>query len=802
MGALQKFAHKLRAGILQKRMFWRILLLYLAGSVLLLTVFSAVLSAYLTNRARSDAIARSRDALSQAYATADYVLNTAYDTFYKLYQSDRAGELMFTPEVSAEKTLAVGALFDDYMSGSDCVTSMYLVNRLAGRVYASDGAIDTLEDFADTQAMRLFQYYNENSNTLFLPRTVTLADGATHSYISMIFSRRSALMVPMGGMIVNIDEEKLIDLISSSLENPSSIYIVSENGSILANSDAAKVNTSLYGGTLWQQLSEYAGQQDFSFTTTYGGERCLVTGKNAPRLRFCFLCILPMAQLEQDVAYIRSFAVLCSIAFLLLAFLMSMAASRFIYSPISRLITSLRHRPQAKPGAAPTPAQDEVAFLDSAYGSLCEEVEALSHDNRMMEHARRREVLRRLLRGEYPTEEKCRAEAETLGLAMESIHCLAVVLLLDDYGALSSRMSAQDMSLYRYALGNVTAELLAPYCQPYCVEMNDGQVAVVLQLREPAGAALPWLGQALAGVNAAMRQYLKCTVTGGVGTQVSSLSELVTSYNCAMTATGYRLVMGCGTVIDYDEIRHRQSNTPEYPMETDAAIVQALRNRSEEKACAELDAFFSGFALANVDSIQMAVTQLTISLSRTVHSMAAGHEGTRQLPNYRVLNELLAACDTLAQRKQRLRDYCTTVIAIRNEEMQSKKESLIEQIKSYIENNYANPMLNTEDIAAFAELSPNYLRTVFKNAIGVSPTDYLTAYRIARAQELLANTDTTTREIATAVGYYNHRYFYSVFKSKTGMTATAYRAAQRGAAQGSAAENAEKAGEAEKTDES
>ena len=44
----------------------------------------------------------------------------------------------------------------------------------------------------------------------------------------------------------------------------------------------------------------------------------------------------------------------------------------------------------------------------------------------------------------------------------------------------------------------------------------------------------------------------------------------------------------------------------------------------------------------------------------------------------------------------------------------------------------------------------------------------------------MADTDISTKEIATAVGYYNHRYFYSVFKAKTGRTATTYRAEQRG----------------------
>ena len=50
---------------------------------------------------------------------------------------------------------------------------------------------------------------------------------------------------------------------------------------------------------------------------------------------------------------------------------------------------------------------------------------------------------------------------------------------------------------------------------------------------------------------------------------------------------------------------------------------------------------------------------------------------------------------------------------------------------------------------------------------------------LERAMELLVTTNTSTKDIAAAVGYYNHRYFYSVFKAKTGMTATEYRKAQR-----------------------
>lgn len=768
-----------------KKMFWRILLLYVVTSVVLLTVFSAFLGAYLTHHATEDAVDHNREVLGRAYAAVEQVLNTTYEMYYKLYQSSEVSDLLFSESLTAEDLLSAGQLLAQVDNGRDCVASVYLINRAADRVIASDGTTAGLDTFYDGQALRLFQFYNENSNTLFLPRTTSFTDSSgtenRHYYITLIFSRRNEVSIPMGGMIVNLDETMLSDLIAGEVSDAGDLYVISENGSVLVNSDASRVNTSIYGSDLWEQLSAHSAEDDFSFHTMVDGEPCLVTGKNASRLRFCFLRITPVRTLQGSVSYIRNIVVLCTGVFLVVTLILATAGSRYVYQPMSQLISRLRTNaepPASSPESpSPLPAMDEVAFLDQAYRSLFQKVETLSHDNDLMERARRREVLLHLLFGEFPTEEKSREAAAPLHLLPRPPY-QAVAFLFDDFDALSRNTGAQDMALYRYALGNVAEELLGEHAQAYSAEVAADQVVVLLSCEPDAPAG--WLPAALGQVCDAMKEHLHCTVSAGIGIPCDTLTGIVTSYNRAMTATAYRLVMGQGTVIAYEDIATRQNLTPEYPMELDAAIVQALRSRNQTKACAGLEEFFDGLAMANIDSINMATTQLTISLSRTVHSMAAGHEGTRQLPNYRVLSNQLASCDTLDQRREALQNYCIQVIQIRSSEVMNERETLIERVREFIETNHANPMLNTEDIAAFAELSPNYLRTVFKNAVGKSPTDYLTDCRIRHAQQLLADTDISTKEIATAVGYYNHRYFYSVFKAKTGRTATTYRAEQRG----------------------
>ena len=474
-----------------------------------------------------------------------------------MYQSYEATDILFADTPTTDAALTAATLFKQINTGIDCVESVYFVNRAADRVYASDGRIATLDEFYDPQALRLFQFYNENSNTLFLPRKTTFPDAADqqqeHSYITLIFSRRNAVMVPMGGMVVNLDEERLIDLITQDLETADDLYIVSENGSILANADPKKVNTSIYGSDLWEQITAEGDKQEFSFHTQWDSQNCLVTVRNAPRLRFSFLRITPMAQINASVAYIRSFALVCSAVFLFVAFLLAAVASRYIYRPLSGLVTSLRSHTDARPvETAEAAPMDEVAFLGKTYESLYTEMETLAQDNRQMARMRRREMLTDLLLGRCTEETQCRKQFASMEIEPAASYEAAVVLI-DDFGTFSREHSVQDLALFRYAAANIAEELLAGCGRAYCAEMDSDQIAVLLCLNANA----PDSRECFTRLCAAVQEHLHKTVTCGIGGQVTVLTELVTSYNSTMTAEGYSLVQGFGIVIYYCDIAAR-----------------------------------------------------------------------------------------------------------------------------------------------------------------------------------------------------------------------------------------------------
>lgn len=67
------------------------------------------------------------------------------------------------------------------------------------------------------------------------------------------------------------------------------------------------------------------------------------------------------------------------------------------------------------------------------------------------------------------------------------------------------------------------------------------------------------------------------------------------------------------------------------------------------------------------------------------------------------------------------------------------------------------------------------LSRLFKQHFDTTPHDYLLANRLLYAQNLLANTDLNTTEIAYTIGYSNLSQFNTVFKNKFGVTPGQYR---------------------------
>ena len=98
----------------------------------------------------------------------------------------------------------------------------------------------------------------------------------------------------------------------------------------------------------------------------------------------------------------------------------------------------------------------------------------------------------------------------------------------------------------------------------------------------------------------------------------------------------------------------------------------------------------------------------------------------------------------------------------------------VERMAACIAEHHAEA-LRVDDIAAAAGLNPSYAMTLFRRTSGLSLVDYLTRYRVAHAQRLLATTDDDITAIGLAAGFGSQSRFFEAFSAICGMPPGAYR---------------------------
>jgi AraC family transcriptional regulator len=93
---------------------------------------------------------------------------------------------------------------------------------------------------------------------------------------------------------------------------------------------------------------------------------------------------------------------------------------------------------------------------------------------------------------------------------------------------------------------------------------------------------------------------------------------------------------------------------------------------------------------------------------------------------------------------------------------------------TYLDEHLAEPF-KLAQLAATVGMSEFHFSRLFKKATGLSPSRYFIRQRIAQAQLLLQETNTSIIEIGMSVGYSSPSHFAQVFRRETGLPPSQYR---------------------------
>lgn len=327
-----------------------------------------------------------------------------------------------------------------------------------------------------------------------------------------------------------------------------------------------------------------------------------------------------------------------------------------------------------------------------------------------------------------------------------------------------------------------TKELLNDHLSHHFMTMtvpdNKGNTAIFMschkQLDDTSEQEL--LQNCLNEVLELMIEHCGIEATISVADRASAPEEYPEVYKQARRLMDSRFILGYNRVITSASIAHLSSELIVYPRQLMSEIISTLRQGNREAFETNLHSFNEILSGYTVNTARMLFSQLSHDCIQEVHRISTGTKGlstavTSSLLSPATLSEGAADLMILFDRYQEQK-------ANTDKLKDDKYYKVIGEAKDYIQEAYADPMLNVDLLAEKFNYSPNYFSKLFKNLTNYFISDYIKQVRLAKAQELITGTEMSISDIANQVGFPNSNYFYVLFKKETGLTPSRYRELQ------------------------
>ena len=100
--------------------------------------------------------------------------------------------------------------------------------------------------------------------------------------------------------------------------------------------------------------------------------------------------------------------------------------------------------------------------------------------------------------------------------------------------------------------------------------------------------------------------------------------------------------------------------------------------------------------------------------------------------------------------------------------IKNKSIEFIDQLDDIIIKNLTNATFSIEDLSKMLYLSNSQIYRKIKDKTGLNPSTYIKNKRLAKAYQLITDTDRTITDIAYSVGFNCNCYFSSCFSEHYG----------------------------------
>ncbi|MDY0290335.1 MAG: helix-turn-helix domain-containing protein [Sphaerochaeta sp.] len=541
-----------------------------------------------------------------------------------------------------------------------------------------------------------------------------------------------------GALVINITTEWLREVFRDVDPLHSQLVFVDGQGSIAYHTNPSLFLKNIADTPIFTQMVQNKDDAGYFLLETEGKKSYVFYSKSQDSPLF-LLRIYPYSAIMGGIIMLRRSTLILVMLCILIALALAAIMSRKLYKPIRLLVRRLdttHERPRE---------QDELGYLSTSIERMVTEAESFEETTHSYRKLLQTDVLREVLLGKIGDPTLVLDQFNEYKLPFAPDVPYQIIGLHPFSQALREQVGRHLMGVqFDKSLLLVTQNCLSP------------QIQVLADQAIANGCRLVVVSRFIDHPYQLSRRAFRI------------LEELRFSF-----------VHERGTVLEERELTRSLTSGP-YPTDLEKSVINHLQRGQSDEAYALYQEFFSQVSRYSFNHFRFAMKRFYISLQLLIKELQdTGCFFSFQEEGIESFEDSLDTIQERATLDIFFRQWFDRFRQAIQHYKDQKNKLVAMQVKALVEREYHNPNVCLQYVADAVQLSPTYLSKIFKASEGISFGDYFFSIRMKKASALLSETETPIREIATAVGFSNENYFYTVFRKQVGFTPNEFRQQDR-----------------------
>lgn len=766
--------------------------------IILIIMFSALIYLNVEKTVLSSEYETSQKILNQMKYNIDFLDQMVKNLCLSTYYSNDIKTLMnFTEEETYEQMNIINKLSNSVVASNPYIQSIYVYNNGKKVFYSTYNTFK----YQDPDLLKLIE---SNPNIPILKpifrRTESYHSGDVIKYSNVLsyfmYEMKDKQNNMQGAVIINIKLDWLIENINIiNMFNNSRqdrIFIINDEGEFIRDG----VNSNP-GST---QFEDYLRKLYFSKKINVERIKQTELLKDSINGKNYFISIIPIEQAGWVMYKVQPYSIVFDYInklkitilvitgiVLILIFIASYSISKGIYRPFEGLLKLVGFNSQNDVKARQN--VDEFSYLHEVYKNSIDQIEKFSTERRNNEKIIKTYFLRKLIlqSGSISDEEFEINKAEHDLLLDRNQPFRVILLIMDRHKEFEEKNDLKTRELTKFAVVNITTEILAAgfYCE--AVEMKNDEIAIILNSasktqsdmdlnsdrREISAAdAYDKLIQKVREAQEIVFRYYNISFTAVFSEEMPEAGSITRLYNQAADCSVYRFVFGLSSVI-LPEMLNKNSFKTDFKYENQNKLLGELKQANLKNAESCLESIIEDIRKLEYNNMMLSIAHLVNSLKNTVYDMNQTNREPIIVSPILSSNEIFEL-ETIDEFKEIIL-MILRQIAVKVETKTGNRDiELAESIQHIIMKNYTDYDLSIAGISEKLRLPAARISKVFKENYNMSVVEYINMVRLEKAVEWMENSRLSIGEIMNKVGIENESYFYKIFKAKYGTTPRGY----------------------------